>query len=105
MISDVKITIPEVNNSEQIREYFKVPRNTFYKNASLDLDRVLSNFLEVEDFYSCIDIIDKFALVTERKGDRENLFGGIGAKERVPMKIKKQLMSNDDFIHYILLPE
>ena len=50
MISDVKFTIPEVNNSEQIREYFKVPRNTFYKNASLDLDRVLSNFLEVKDF-------------------------------------------------------
>ena len=50
MISDVKFTIPEVNNSEQIREYFKVPRNTFYKNTSLDLDRVLSNFLDVKDF-------------------------------------------------------
>ena len=48
MISDVKFTIPEVNNSEQIRKYFKVPRS-FYKNASLDLDRVLSNFLEVEE--------------------------------------------------------
>ena len=37
--------------------------------------------------------------------DWENLFGGIGTKERVPIKIKKQLLSNDDFIHYILLPE
>ena len=37
--------------------------------------------------------------------DWENLFGGIGTKERVPIKIKKQLMSNDDFIHYTLLLE
>ena len=37
--------------------------------------------------------------------DWENLFGGIGTKQRVTIKIKKQLMSNNDFIHYILLPE
>ena len=105
MVSDIKFTIPEVNNSEQVRTFLKLPRNTFYKNATLDLDRVLSNFPEVEDFYPYIDIIHKFALVRERKVDWENLFGGIGTKERVPIKIKKQLMSNDDFIHYILLPE
>ena len=105
MVSDIKFTIPEVNNSERVRASLKLPRNTFYKNATLDLDRVLSNFPEVEDFYPYIDIIHKFALVRERKVDWENLFGGIGTKERVPIKIKKQLMSNDDFIHYILLPE
>ena len=104
MVSDIKFTITDVNNSEQIRASFKLPRNTFHKNATLDLDRVLSNFPEVEDFYPYIDIINKFALVREGKVvDRENLFGGIGTKERVPIKIKKQLMSNDDFIHYILL--
>ena len=37
--------------------------------------------------------------------DCENLLGGIGTKGRVPIKIKKQLMSTDDFIHYILVPE
>ena len=105
MVSDIKFTITEVNNPERIRASLKLPRNTFYKNATLDLDRVLSNFPEVEDFYPYIDIIHKFALVRERKVDWENLFGGIGTKERVPIKIKKQLMSNDDFIHYILLPE
>ena len=72
---------------------------------TLDLDRVLSNFPEVEDFYPYIDIINKFALVRERKVDWENLFGGRGTKERVPIKLKKQLLSNDDFTHYILLPE
>ena len=105
MVSDIKFTIPEVNNSKQVRASLKLPRNTFYKNARLDLDRVLSNFSEVEDFYPYIDIIHKFALARETKVDGENLFGGIGTKERVPIKIKKQLMSNDDFIHYILLPE
>ena len=50
MVSDIKFTISEVNNSEQIRASFKLPRNTFFKNATLDLDRVLSNFPEVEDF-------------------------------------------------------
>ena len=83
----------------------KLPRNTFYKNAMLGLDRALSNFPGVEDFYPYIDIIHKFALVKERKVDWENIFGGIGTKERVPKKIKKQLLSNDDFIYYILLPE
>ena len=105
MVSDIKFTIPEVNNSERIRASLKLPRNTFYKNATLDLDRVLSNFPEVEDFYPYIDIIHKFALVRERKVDWENFFGGIGTKEKVPIKIRKQLMSNDDFIQYILLPE
>ena len=37
--------------------------------------------------------------------DWENLFAGIGTKKRVPRKMKKQLMPNDAFIHYILLPE
>ena len=105
MISDIKFAIPKVNNSERVRTSLKLPRNTFYKNAMLDSDRVLSNFPEVEDFYPYIDIIYKFALVKERKVDWKNLFGGIGRKERVPIKIKKQLMSHDDFIHYILLPE
>ena len=88
MISDIKFTIPEVNNSERIRASLKLRRNTFYKNATLDLDRVFSNFPEVKDFYPYIDIIHKFALVRERKVDWENLFGGIGTKERVPTKIK-----------------
>ena len=66
---------------------------------------MLSNFPEVEDFYPCIDIIYKFALVRQRKVDWENLFGGIGTKQRVTIKIKKELMSNDDFIHHILLPD
>ena len=48
----------------------------------LGLDRLLSNFPEVEDFYPYNDIIHKFALVRERKLDWENLFGRIGAKER-----------------------
>ena len=87
------------------RASLKLPHNTFSKNVTLDLDRVLSNFPEVNDFYLYIDIIHKFALVRERKVDWQNLFGGIGTKERVPIKIKKQLMSNDDFIHYILHPE
>ena len=89
MISDIKFTIPEVNNSERARASLKVPRNTFYKNATLDLDRVVSNFPEIEDFYPYIGIIHKFALVRERKVDWENLFGAIGTKERVPTKIKK----------------
>ena len=105
MVSDIRFKIPEVNNSERVRASLKLPRNTFYKNATLDLDTVLSNFPEVEDFYPCIDIIHKFALAREREVDWENLFDGIGTKERVPIKIKKQLMLNDDFIHYILLPE
>ena len=105
MVSDIRFKIPEVNNSEQVRASLKLPRNTFYKNATLDLDTVLSNFPEVEDFYPCIDIIHKFALVRQRKVDWENLFGGIGTKERVTIKTKKELMSNDDFIHHILLPE
>ena len=88
MISDIKFTITEVNNSERIRASVKLPRNTFYKNSALDLDRVLSNFPDVKDFYPYIDIIHKFALVRERKVDWENLFGGIGTKERVPTKIK-----------------
>ena len=63
MVSDIKFTIPEVNNSERVRASLKLLRNTFYKNATLDLDRVLSNFPEVEDFYPYIDIIHKFALI------------------------------------------
>ena len=51
MVSDIKFTISEVNNSERIRTSFKLSRNTFYKNATLDLDRMLFNFPEVEDFY------------------------------------------------------
>ena len=105
MFSDIKFTIPEVNNSERVRASLKLSCNTFYKNVALDLDRVLSNFPEIEDFYPYIDIIHTFALIRERKVDWENIFGGIGTKERVPIKIKKELMSNDDFIHNILLPE
>ena len=41
MVIDVKVTIPEVNNSERIRGSFTVPRNTLCNNAPLDLDRVL----------------------------------------------------------------
>ena len=63
IVSDIKFTIPEVNNSERVRASLKLLRNTFYKNATLDLDRVLSNFPEVEDFYPYIDIIHKFALI------------------------------------------
>ena len=59
MVSDSKFTIPEVNNSKRIRASLKLPRNTFYKNATLDLDRVLSNFPDVEDFYPYMDIIQK----------------------------------------------
>ena len=81
MVSDIKFTIPEVNNSERVRASLKLLRNTFYKNATLDLDRVLSNFPEVEDFYPYIDIIHKSALIRERKVDWENLFGGIGTKK------------------------
>ena len=69
MVSDIKFKIPEVNNSEPVRASLKLPRNTFYKNVTLDLDSVLSNFPEVEDFYPYIDIIHKFALVRERKVD------------------------------------
>ena len=46
---------------------------------------MLSNFPKVEDFYPHIDIIHKLALTRERNVDWENLFGGIGAKERVPI--------------------
>ena len=91
MVSDIKFTIPEVNNSERVRASLKLPRNTSYKNSTLDLDRVLSNSPEVEDFYPYIDVIHKFALVRERKIDWENLFGGTGTKERVPIKIKSNL--------------
>ena len=42
MVLGIKLTIPKVNDSERIRAYFKLPRNTFYMNATLDLDRVLS---------------------------------------------------------------
>ena len=73
MVSEIKFTIPEVNNSERVRASLKLPRNTFYKNAVLDLDRVVSNFPEVEDFYPYIDIIHNFALVWETKVDWENL--------------------------------
>ena len=57
--------------------------------STVVLDRVLPNFPEVEDFYRYIDIIHKFALVMEGKVDWENLFGGIGTKERLLIKIKK----------------
>ena len=49
MISYIKFTISEVNNSERIRESLKLLRDTFYKNLALDLDRVLSNVAGVED--------------------------------------------------------
>ena len=51
MVSDIKFTITEVNNPERIRASLKLPRNTFYKNATLDLDRALSDFPEAKDFY------------------------------------------------------
>ena len=35
----------------------------------------------------------------------EDFLGGVGTKKRVPMEIKKQLLSHDDFIHYILPPD
>ena len=41
MISDIKFTIPKVSNSERVRASLKLPRNTFYKNAMLDLDSVI----------------------------------------------------------------
>ena len=41
MASDIKFTIPEVNNSERVRVSLKLLRNTFYKNATLDLDSVI----------------------------------------------------------------
>ena len=103
MVSGIKLTTPEVNDLERIRASFKLPRNTFNMNVTLDLDRVLSNFSEFEDLYPYIDIIQKFALVREKKVDWKNLFGRVGTKERIPIKIKKQPMSDDDFIHYILL--
>ena len=44
---------------------FKLPRNAFHKNATLNLDSVI-NFPEVENFYPYIDIIHKFALPTNK---------------------------------------
>lgn len=38
MVSCVKFTIPKVDNSQRVRASFKVPRDTFCKNAPLDLD-------------------------------------------------------------------
>ena len=78
--------------------------------STVDLESVIKfpggrRFLPVHFTIIFIHIIHKFALVRERKVDWENIFGGIGTKERLPLKIKKQLMLNDDFIHYILLPE
>ena len=104
MVWDLKFTVFEVNNSERIRTSFKVPCNTFSKNGQLDLDRVLSNFPEIEDFHRHIDIIHKFALVREWKVDWENLLAGIGTEKRVLIKIKK-VISDNDFMQYILLPE
>ena len=75
MVLVVKVTIPKVNNSEQIRAFFKVLHNSFSKNVLLDLYIVLSNFPVVEDFYLYIDIIPKLALVMETKVDWEKLFG------------------------------
>ena len=69
MVSGIKLTTPEVNDLERIRTSFKLPRNTFNMNATLDLDRVLSNFSEFKDLYPYIDIIQKFALVREKKVD------------------------------------
>lgn len=89
MVSWFRFTILKVNNSKLITAFVKVPRNTFYRNVSLDLDGVLSNFPETEDFYLYIDIVHKFALVRVRKVDWGNLFDGIGTKGRVPIKIKK----------------
>ena len=53
----------------------------------------------------CIDVVHILALVRERKVDWENLLGGTGTKEILPIKIKRQLMSNEDFIQYSFLPE
>ena len=75
MVLVIKVTIPKVNNSEQIRAFFKVLHNSFSKNVLLDLYIVLSNFPVVEDFYLYIDIIPKLALVMETKVDWEKLFG------------------------------
>ena len=61
------------------------------------------SFPVVSNFY--IDFVQKFALVRRRKLERENLFGGIGTKEWVPIKTKRQLMLNIYFIQCILLPE
>ena len=41
MISELKYTITDVNNSKQVRASFKVSRNTFQKNAPLDLENVI----------------------------------------------------------------
>ena len=65
---------------------------------------MLSNFPEIEDFHRHIDIIHKFALVREWKVDWENLLAGIGTEKRVLIKIKK-VISDNDFMQYILLPE
>ena len=35
MVSDIKFTIPEVKNSEQVRASLKLPRNAFYENGTL----------------------------------------------------------------------
>ena len=75
MVLVIKVTIPKVNNSEQIRAFFKVLHNSFSKNVLLDLYIVLSNFPVVEDFYLYIDIIPKLALVMETRVDWEKLFG------------------------------
>ena len=75
MVLVIKVTIPKVNNSEQIRAFFKVLHNSFSKNVLLDLYIVLSNFPVLEDFYLYIDIIPKLALVMETKVDWEKLFG------------------------------
>ena len=52
MVLGTKFIIPEINNLERISASFKVALKTFYKNAMLGLDRVLSHFPEVEDFYT-----------------------------------------------------
>ena len=58
--------------------------------------------LEVKRFCPYINIVHKFALVNAKKKinkiDRENVFGDIGTKEGVPMKIKSKLMSKVNFI-------
>ena len=41
----------------------------------------------------------------KKKIDWENVFGDIGTKEGVPMKIKSKLMSKVNFIQNILLPK
>ena len=57
MVSDIKFTIRTVKNLERVKTSMKLPRDTIYKNGTLGLDRVLSNFPEAEDFYPYIDII------------------------------------------------